>query len=102
MHSLLLAYLFLAAPVPPQHPLPPPGIVLTSKDERYLRSQLDRLTQRLNSLRENPRAPDVIIFEKAVRYALDGNEFFTQEDVFRAKELLRIGLERAEIGRAHV
>lgn len=95
MHILFLAYLFLAAPVPPQHPLPPPGIILTSKDERDLRSQLDRLTQRLNTLRENPRAPDVIIFEKAVRYALDGNEFFTQEDVFRAKELLRIGLERA-------
>jgi poly(3-hydroxybutyrate) depolymerase len=54
------------------------------------------LTQRLNPLRDNPHAPDIIIFEKAVRYALDGNEFFTQEDVFRAKELLRIGSERAD------
>jgi pimeloyl-ACP methyl ester carboxylesterase len=97
MHYLLFAFLFLAPPAPSPHPLPPPGIVLASKDEHALRSDLDRLTQRLNSLRENPRAPDVIIFEKAVRYALDGNEFFTQEDVFRAKELLRIGLERAEM-----
>jgi poly(3-hydroxybutyrate) depolymerase len=96
MHYLFFALLFWAAPVPPHHPLPPPGITLASKDERDLRTGLDRLTQRLDSLRENPHAPDVIIFEKAVRYALDGHEFFTQEDVFRAKELLRIGAERAE------
>jgi pimeloyl-ACP methyl ester carboxylesterase len=96
MHCFFFAFLLFASPAPPQHPLPPPGITLAPKDEHALRSELDRLTQRLNSLRENPYAPDVIIFEKAVRYALDGNEFFAQEDVFRAKELLRIGLERAE------
>jgi len=96
MHSLFLASLFFAPAAPPQHPLPPPGITLAPKDEHSLRSQLDRLTHLLNPLRENPQAPDVIIFEKAVRYALDGNEFFTQEDVFRAKELLRIGSERAD------
>lgn len=74
----------------------PKGIILAARDERDLLAELNRLTQRLNTLRDNPRAPDVIIFEKAVRYALDGNEFFTEEDVFRAKEFLRIGLERAE------
>jgi len=96
MHCLFLAFLFFAQPVPLQHPLPPPGITLAPKDEHDLRAELDRLTQRLNNLRENPHAPDILIFEKAVRYALDGNEFFTQEDVFRAKELLRAGLERAD------
>jgi hypothetical protein len=96
MHRLFLAFLFFAQSAPPQHPLPPPGITLSPKDQHDLRAELDRLTQRLNNLRENPHAPDIIIFEKAVRYALDGNEFLTQADVFRAKELLRTGLERAD------
>jgi hypothetical protein len=77
-------------------PLPPPGIPVSPQDQRALRAGLDRLQKRLDALKGNPHLPDVEIFEKAVRYALDGNEFFRPEQIFRAKELLRIGMERAD------
>ncbi|MES1260400.1 MAG: prolyl oligopeptidase family serine peptidase, partial [Acidobacteriota bacterium] len=64
-------------------------------DQRQLRGGLDRLEKRLEALKGNPHIADVAIFHKAVRYALDGNEFFTAEDIFRGKELLRMGNERA-------
>src|ERR1035438_2656360 len=78
-----------------QHLIPPPGIAVPDADQRQLRAQLGRLSARLQALKGNPRLADVLIFDKAARYALDGNEFFTDEEVFRAKELLRTGEERA-------
>jgi poly(3-hydroxybutyrate) depolymerase len=96
MNRLLFALLLLAVPVAAQHRIPPAGLTVEPKDERALRVELDHLGQRIEGLRRNPHIADVIIFEKAVRYALDGHEFFAQEDVFRAKELLRMGLERAD------
>ncbi|MCU1330227.1 MAG: hypothetical protein JWN34_5597, partial [Bryobacterales bacterium] len=109
MKSVILA-LFAAATLFPQTPprrdpylIPPPGVTVAEADQRQLRTGLDRLGKRLEVLKANPRLADVQIFHKAVRYALDGNEFFTQEDVFKAKELLRLGNERAadlERGRA--
>jgi len=65
-------------------------------DQKQLRAGLDRLGAKLESLKNNPHYPDVLIFHKAVRFALDGNEFFRQEQIFRAKELLRAGSERAD------
>jgi poly(3-hydroxybutyrate) depolymerase len=96
MNRLLFALLLLAVPVAAQHRIPPAGVVVEPKDERALRMGIERLGQRIEGLRGNPHVADVIIFEKAVRYALDGHEFFAQEDVFRAKELLRMGMERAD------
>ena len=88
--------LFAQQPRPPQlHLIPPPGIAVPDADQRQLRAALNRLSTRLQALKGNPRLPDVLIFDKAVRYALDGNEFFTAEEVFRAKELLGIAEERA-------
>ncbi|MGA3095028.1 MAG: prolyl oligopeptidase family serine peptidase [Bryobacteraceae bacterium] len=77
------------------HLIPPPGIAVPDADQRQIRAQLGRLSTRLQALKGNPHLADALIFDKAVRYALDGNEFFTAEEVFRAKELLRIGEERA-------
>ncbi len=86
-----------AAPARPAlHLIPAPGIAVAEADQRTLRTGLTRLQGRLEALKGNPRLPDVQIFEKAVRYALEGNEFFKAEEVFRAKELLRMGLERAD------
>ncbi|HXJ44516.1 MAG TPA: prolyl oligopeptidase family serine peptidase, partial [Bryobacteraceae bacterium] len=75
--------------------IPPPGITVPEADQRQLRTGIERLGKRLEALKGNPHLADVQIFHKAVKYALEGNEFFAQEEVFRAKELLRIGNERA-------
>ena len=81
---------------PQLHLIPPVGIAVADPDQRALRTGLARLNGRLEALRGNPHLADVQIFEKAVRYALDGSEFFTGEEVFHAKELLRMGNERAD------
>ncbi len=76
--------------------IPRPGVPVADADQRALHTGLTRLNSRIDALKGNPHLADVQIFEKAVRYALDGNEFFTQEEVFRAKELLRMGTDRAD------
>ena len=76
--------------------IPRPGVAVADADQRTLRTGLTRLAARIDALKGNPHLADVQIFEKAVRYALDGNEFFTQEEVFHGKELLRMGNERAD------
>ena len=77
-------------------PLPPPGIAVSQQDQKALRAGLDRLGKRIEALKGNPHLPDIEIFHKSVRFALDGNEFFREEQIFRAKELLRVGMERAD------
>jgi poly(3-hydroxybutyrate) depolymerase len=95
-----LAFLFLAATLLAQAPqnksLPGPGIPVPEADQKQLRAGLDRLGAKLEALKTNPHYPDVLVFHKAVRFALEGNEFFRQEQIFRAKELLRAGSERAD------
>jgi pimeloyl-ACP methyl ester carboxylesterase len=39
---------------------------------------------------------DVLIFHEAVRYALENNEFLKTEEIERAKEMLRLGQDRAD------
>lgn len=85
----------LATAQRPPHLTPPPGVPVPDPDQKQLRAGLARLQSRIDALKGNPHLPDVLIFEKAVRYALDGNEFFTAEDIFKAKELLRVGNEHA-------
>ena len=77
-------------------PLPAPGIPVPEADQRQLRAGLDRLQARLDLVKNKPHYADALIFHKAVRFALEGNEFFRQEQIFRAKELLRLGAERAD------
>lgn len=76
--------------------IPPPGVAVPEADQKTLKASLSRLDERIEALRADPRIADVQIFQKAVRYAVEGNEFFTPEDIFKAKELLRLGLERAD------
>jgi pimeloyl-ACP methyl ester carboxylesterase len=90
--SALVAFNALAQQ--PLHLIPPPGVPVPDADQRQLKSGLTRLATRIEALKSNPHIADVRIFEKAVRYALEGNEFFTAEDIFRGKELLRMGAER--------
>ncbi len=91
----LFAATMLPAQTQPLHLIPPPGVAVPESDQRALKGGLDRLAKRIDALRGNPHVADVMIFHKAVRYALEGNEFFTAEDIFRGKELLRLGNERA-------
>jgi hypothetical protein len=80
-------------------PVPPPGIAVPDADRAALEQGLAELDRAIEGLRGNARAaaslPDVLIDQKAVRWALQYNEFFAPPDVNRAKGLLQTGLERA-------
>ena len=76
------------------HLIPPPGVPVPDADQKQIRAGLTRLAARIEANKANAYIVDVEIFYKAVKYALDGNEFFTAEDIFRGKELLRMGAER--------
>src|SRR5882724_6449421 len=77
-------------------PVPPPGVIVPAADRAALEAGLSRLGRSVEEIRNNPLAPDVIIFHNAVRYALQYDEFFKTEEIARAKELLRQGQERAD------
>jgi pimeloyl-ACP methyl ester carboxylesterase len=93
---LLLTAVSLFAQNAPIRPVPPPGITVSPEDKKDLEAGLKRLSQSIEKLQGKPLLPDVQIFHEAVRYALTYNEFFKQEDVYRAKDLLRQGQARAE------
>ena len=93
--SFLLAALYAGAQ-PAPHALPPAGIEVPAADRAELAAGLDRLHAACASLRDHPLAADVLIYEKAVRYALEYNEFFKPEEIAKAKTLLREGQERAD------
>ena len=67
------------------HLIPPPGVAVPDADQRQIKAGLARLGARIEALKSNPNIADVQIFHKAIRYALEGNEFFTAEDIFGAK-----------------
>jgi predicted peptidase len=75
--------------------LPPPGIEVSASDRAELESGLEQLHLATTKLGNQPLAADVLIFEKAVRYALQYNEFFKPEEIAKAKVLLREGMQRA-------
>jgi dienelactone hydrolase len=100
MHRVLLCFasswLLLNAAV---RPVPPPGVPVPEADRKELESGLNRLADSIQKIRASGASagllPDVLIFHKAVDYALRYNEFFKADDIFRAKELLRQGQARA-------
>jgi hypothetical protein len=69
----LAAALALMAEV---HTVPPPGVPVPDADRAALASELARLSARIEKLRWNPLVTDIAIYEKAVRFALQYNEFF--------------------------
>ena len=82
------------AAVPPAKQLPPPGVPVPEADQTELRAGLDKLGARIQALKDNPNIADVEVYHKAVRYALDGNEFFKPEEIYRAKLEDRYGESR--------
>lgn len=89
--------------------IPPPGNALTDADRAALQQELDALGTTVSTLRvslqdkpnlkEKPdliiALPDVEIYHKAVRYALEENTFYKPGDVQTAKKMLEMGRERA-------
>jgi hypothetical protein len=85
-------------------PVPPPGVEVPAEDRAELEAGLKKLGTEVEFLRGALKTqpaklallPDVEIFHKAVRYALNYNEFFKKPEIAAAKSLLRQGSERAE------
>ncbi|OWK37495.1 prolyl oligopeptidase family serine peptidase [Fimbriiglobus ruber] len=84
-------------------PVPPKGITLSPADEHELMKGAAALRTEIRDLaallRSTPALldllPDIEIYEKAVRYAVEYDEIFASADVVAAKELLKEGLLRA-------
>lgn len=72
--------LSLTAQERPIKPIPPPGVAVPEADVAELRQALAKIAGSSN--------PDVAVFEKAVKWALEYNEFFKPEDIGKAKEIL--------------
>lgn len=77
-------------------PVPPLGIEVPADDRGQLQAGLDRLHHSIAALGDNALVPDVLLYEKAVRYALDYNEFFKPEEIARAKAQLAEAQARAD------
>ncbi len=98
--SALLASPILAAEV---RPVPPPGVAIPEADFATLSSGAAALGKEIEALRvqlkDKPALlallPDVIVFQKAVDWALKYNEFFDVKLSQSAKEQLEIGGARA-------
>lgn len=84
-----------AAQRPAMRPIPPAGVEVPAADRTELENGLRRLKTALDKLKDHPLLPDVLIYHEAVRYALQYNEIFKLEEVFKAKLLLQHGEERA-------
>jgi dienelactone hydrolase len=85
--------------------IPKPGIAVPDADRKELDDGLAALKAQLEQIDKkaaakdrlcSEHAPDVRIYGKAVRDALTYNEIFAKKEIARAKDLLRIGRERAE------
>ncbi len=75
--------------------VPPAGIEIATADRAELQAGLDHLRAATSKLAKNPLLPDVLIYQEAVRYALEYNEFFKPEEVAKARLLLQHGEQRA-------
>ena len=78
-------------------PVPPPGVAVPDADRLELEAGLKELRGAIDALpKTSPdlRA-DVEIYHKAVRYALQHNEFFNAKEIPVGKKLLKDGLARA-------
>jgi hypothetical protein len=83
-------------------PIPPPGIAVLASDRQELAAGLASLSRGIEALRRSLKGrtnlleslPDVEIYHKAVRYALDYDEFFNTDEIKAAGTLLRDGMAR--------
>lgn len=82
--------------------IPPAGIEVPAADLNRLQESLSDLEARLAKLsagdgRASDRLPDVQIYLKAVRYAINHGEFYDAKDVGRAGDLLKTAGDRLDL-----
>jgi hypothetical protein len=81
-------------------PVPPPGVQVPDSDRTELEAGLTDLDKAITALRgkqsAQPYLADVEIYHKAVRYALQGGEFFAPNDIQKAKALLKVAEDRCD------
>lgn len=81
-------------------PIPPKGTDIPAADREQLQKGLAELQQLIKDIGQHPLLPDVLIYEKAVRWALDYNEIYdpkgTKNPGGNVKKVLAAGLERAK------
>jgi hypothetical protein len=81
--------------------IPPPGIKVPDDVRKELAVELKKLQDAIKDVnaKATPEAkallPDVEVYEKAVRYALEHDEFFNAKEFAVAKQHLATGLQRA-------
>src|SRR6188474_1437069 len=81
--------------------IPELGIPVPEDRAASMRTALAMLQQKIaeingsNDATKKALLPDVMIFERAVRCALDYNEFFDAKEFDKADELLKTGIRRA-------
>src|SRR5690349_2623067 len=75
--------------LPIKRVLPPEGIAIPADVEKRLRADLDAAYKAYAPLQQHELAPDIEVFLKAVRYALDLHEFYTDKDFAKADALLK-------------
>src|SRR5215216_511358 len=85
--------LWAQAPRQAVRPVPPPGVEVPANDRADLEAGLARLKAATEKLKGNALLPDVLIYQEAVRNALQYNEFFRADEIAKAKALLRGGEE---------
>ena len=85
--SLILGAATLSAESIPAIPrkVPPPGIEIPSETRAKLEARLQKANARPATIRDNP---DVAVFSKAVRFALENGEFYDKKDFPIAERLL--------------
>ena len=82
-------------------PIPKPGIAVPDETKNELEKGLADLLAKVDQIKAKNDAkllsylPDILIYSKAVDYALTGHEFFDKSEFSKAKELLSEGLDRA-------
>lgn len=77
-------------------PVPPKGVAVAEADVKELKAGLDELQKAIDELKDQALVPDVEIYHKAVRYAVDHGEFFNIKEIPIGKTLLKQGLQRAK------
>ncbi len=82
-------------------PVPPPGIEVPADVRKELEDGLDELQAAIDKIPNRDKAavrellPDIQVCHKAVHDALTYQEFFTKQEFAKARDLLRLGKERA-------
>lgn len=92
----ILSLIFASACFPAVKQVPPQGIAVSDADRAELESGLAHLQTSIGALKGNPLLADAAIYHKAVRFALDGGEFYKPTEIVQAKKLLAEGQARAD------